>query len=177
VRAIHVSKNQSSITQLGLSTGNLPSFVCIGFVPEENYRGTAYTNPYEFTNHRLAHSHLQINGSNTRIPGIKPGYQNMAQYISFMQNLNLFKKNNIETAITLERFVKGYSFQTFNLQNDTGSFLKRNGADQQIPGSINYNATFERLLDKNIVGVAVLIFAGAQVKFLKDGSIVKNYII
>jgi hypothetical protein len=177
IRTFHVAKDTSNITQLGLSTGNLPSFLCLGFISEKTYRGDEFMSPYLFQNFALSNSHLQVNGSNSRIPGISPGYRNMSQYVSFMRNMGFFQGDNIDNAITLERFNEGYSFQTFNLANDASSFLSNMGTEQLVPGTITYNATFTRNLQENIVGICLLMYPNAKIRFQKDGSLIKNYIV
>lgn len=115
-----VPQGQSSHNRESLFRGQMPKLVLIGLVRNDAYNGDYARNPFNFQNFGINSLALYREGESIPCRPFTPDFANnlyQREYVSLMQSLDLFNKNeNID--LTHKEFKEGYTIFGFNLTPD-----------------------------------------------------------
>lgn len=123
-----VSKGLANVSLDNIFNSRIPKMVIFGMVDNAAFNGSYSTNPFSFNHYNCNFVGLYKDGMSLPSKELTPDFANsncVREYVSLMQNLEMFGKNN-SNSISYEEFLKnGYSLFAFNLAPDLEYFKRQ----------------------------------------------------
>lgn len=166
-----IPKTSMSHTQENLYRGVLPKMVIVALVRNDAFEGHKKLNPFNFNHFNLNHISLFRDGESVQplTPDFSRKYGCTREYMSLLQNLELFNKNE-SNAINLEKFRSGGgTIFAFNLTPD----LSVGGGQEYKNANLRLDIRFSRALAEP-VNVIIYCIRDGKLQITKEGSIFKE---
>src|SRR6266850_2748294 len=155
-----IPQGSMSHNKESLFRGHMPKLVIIGMVDNGAYNGDTAKNPFNFQHFKVNHMALYKDGSSIPFRPLTPDFPNgicVREYMSLIQSLQLFNRNE-DFGIHLKEFAAGgYNLFGFNLTPDLSL---TDHAQPYQEGNLRLELKFAEVLAATINVIIMAVFDG-----------------
>ncbi len=140
-----VSRGLSNVSIDNIFNQKIPKLVVFAMVSNKAFNGSLDENPFRFQHFDCNFVGLYKDGISLPMKEFTPNFENgecVREYVSLMQNLNMFGKNNTNSISFREYQSDGYTFFAYNLAAD----LAFSSQQPQQVGNIRLDIRFAKPL-------------------------------